>query len=125
MLVAFGASIARDAGDTVFTGTLARGLVTGLAGGAHGMAIALCGGNTQQEGQGERGAGPGGVAALAGSRASAAALPAALVARLQPSPQLALDLRPTTRPASHHTDLKQRWHLAERVHVAVAWGQRA
>lgn len=82
MLVAFGASIARDAGDTVFTGTLARGLVTGLAGGAHGMAIALCGGNTQQEGQGERGAGPGGVAALAGSRASAAALPAALVARL-------------------------------------------
>lgn len=72
MLVAFGASIARDAGDTVFTGTLARGLVTGLAGGAHGMAIALCGGNTQQEVQGERRAGAGGLAAAAGSGASAA-----------------------------------------------------
>lgn len=54
LLVAFGASIAGDAGDTVFTGTLACGLVTGLAGGTHGMAIALCGGNTQQDGQGGR-----------------------------------------------------------------------
>ena len=41
-----------------------------------------------------------------------------------PSPQLALDLRQTSRPASNCTDLKQRWHLAEGVHVAVAWAQR-
>lgn len=54
MLVALGAAVARDAGDAVLTGTLARGLVTGLAGGAHGMAITLCGGNTQEEGEGTR-----------------------------------------------------------------------
>lgn len=46
LLVALGAAVAGDAGDTVLAWTLPRGLVAGLAGGAHGMAIALCRGNT-------------------------------------------------------------------------------
>lgn len=43
LLVALGAAVAGDAGDTVLAGTLARGLVAGLAGGTHGVTVALCG----------------------------------------------------------------------------------
>ena len=42
LLVAFSTTVARDTRHAVFTGTLARGLVTGFARGAHGMAIACC-----------------------------------------------------------------------------------
>lgn len=92
MLVALGASVARDAGDAVLTGTLARGLVTGLARGAHGMAIALCGGNTQEEGEGARRAEAGKVARLHQQR---------------------LGVLQASRPAGDRTDLKQRWCLAQ------------
>lgn len=92
MLVALGAAVARDAGDAVLTGTLARGLVTGLAGGAHGMAITLCGGNTQEEGEGTR-------------RAEVAK-----AARLH---WQHLGVLRASRPARDRTDLKQRWSLAQ------------
>lgn len=123
MLVAFGASVARDAGDAVFAGTLARGLVTGLAGSSHGMAIALCGGNTQQEGQGR------------GQRVQAASqghwgagreprVASGSLGMNSPSLQPALDLQHMSCPASDHTDQIQRWHLAKGVYMGVTWVQR-
>lgn len=57
LLVALGAAVAGDAGDTVLAGTLARGLVAGLAGGAHGVTVALCGDTGQQLRAGTAGTG--------------------------------------------------------------------
>ena len=48
LLVAFSAAVARDTGHAVFTRTLARGVVTGFASGAHGMAITCCEGTGRQ-----------------------------------------------------------------------------
>lgn len=48
LLVALGAAVAGDASHAVLAGTLARGLVARLASGAHGVAIAGCGGHTTE-----------------------------------------------------------------------------
>lgn len=46
LLIALGAAVTGNARHTVLAGTLARGLIAGLAGRAHGVAITGCGGHT-------------------------------------------------------------------------------
>lgn len=106
LLVALGAAVAGDAGDTVLAGTLARGLVAGLAGGTHGVTIALCGGNTRQQGQGRAQRGQ----AAMWHRRGAGQLPR----HGSTSLPLTLQLRQTSP-----TELKQSWHLSQGVGTAL------
>lgn len=55
LLVALGTAVAGDARHAILAGTLACGLIAGLAGRAHGVAIAGCGGHTTGGSEGGRG----------------------------------------------------------------------